>query len=641
MTDISAAEQSRVYTDKAIAIQTGQGIARSKHWIVETLAPGVDMNHIVLSNTANTAAVGELNLKHGLGFTWPEKLPSKASASTPCAIATVKGCIHHKGKFKIMPMRLSENTPERADSDPVLILELDHCSSPDCSCGKPRLQDLLESLVETDEVTHALTSQCTNGTTSVEQSSAEDILMPDAEIAHYIIGGSNSDESMSASQLLALELRTGLPLRRLRQKTTKPEGDTYEHPHAESNSSTAWDLHRRFHFSDDLSSKCPVCRAGLQRRKAAKRESGGNNSQVLKKAGSFGDEILLDTIDYSRGGRRCFWGGLRYDLALRSSYTGWICFIPLPNNKASTIRSALRRARRHWETLKVVSGGNAEELLKAGRAEGADALPGVPYRPQANRIERDIEMLSDRVRTQFVQSRLPPYLRPFISRYCSDIHNLFGVATFLDAQGQTCSASPFYHRFQRHPNVELSSIPHLGELVSVVKPKALTTSDDRTKPRGLPFLFLGLWSAHSTYDNSWIVLCLTTLLKEGKTRILRTRDVRRLPNASDAPKFPLRELADAYDASLARAAATALPDDQFIEAVYSLGGADESQVSWGDLAAQAFEPELQEADGDSSSSPFIEGADIIDADTIHTLLSECDDIEEPHHNNSSFKKTLP
>ena len=49
----------------------------------------------------------------------------------------------------------------------------------------------------------------------------------------------------------------------------------------------------------------------------------------------------------------------------------------------------------------------------------------------------------------------------------------------------------------------------------------------------------------------------------------------------------------------------------------------------GDLAAKAFEHELQEADGDSSSVPFIEGADIIDTDTIHTLLAESDNIEEP------------
>ena len=50
--------------------------------------------------------------------------------------------------------------------------------------------------------------------------------------------------------------------------------------------------------------------------------AGGNHAQVVKKAGAFGDEILLDTIDYARGGSRAFWGDLRYDLALRSLHTG-------------------------------------------------------------------------------------------------------------------------------------------------------------------------------------------------------------------------------------------------------------------------------------------------------------------------------
>ena len=67
------------------------------------------MKHIVLSNTANTAAVGELNEKYGLGFVWPEKLPSHTLATSPAALATIDGCIAYQGKFKIMPMRLSAN----------------------------------------------------------------------------------------------------------------------------------------------------------------------------------------------------------------------------------------------------------------------------------------------------------------------------------------------------------------------------------------------------------------------------------------------------------------------------------------------------------------------------------------------------
>ena len=203
----------------------------------------------------------------------------------------------------MMPMRLSENTPDRADSDPVLILELDHCSSPDCSCGKPRLQDLLESLVETNEVTHAQTSQCTTSNTiettcPVELGSGDQGANMLPQIGEYIIGGINSDGEgiPSASHMLSLQLQAGFPLRRQRRKNTKPEGDEYEHPMTESNIASSKDHHMRFHTSDDFSKGCPICRAALQRRKAARRESGGNHAQAVK-SGAFGDEILLDTID--------------------------------------------------------------------------------------------------------------------------------------------------------------------------------------------------------------------------------------------------------------------------------------------------------------------------------------------------------
>ena len=136
MTDIGSAEQSRVFEDAPIAIQTGHGVTHSKHWIDETLAPGIDMQHVILPDTANTDAVGGLNERHGLGFTWPESLASQSNAAKPCVVKTSSGCILYQGTFQILPMRLSANTPERGDNDPVITLELDHWASPCCSCNR-------------------------------------------------------------------------------------------------------------------------------------------------------------------------------------------------------------------------------------------------------------------------------------------------------------------------------------------------------------------------------------------------------------------------------------------------------------------------------------------------------------------------
>ena len=219
--------------------------------------------------------------------------------------------------------------------------------------------------------------------------------------------------------------------------------------------------------------------------------------------------------------------------------------------------------------------------MKAGRLSGADAVPGVPYRPQANRIERDIEFMADRLKTQFLQSRLPQFCRPFVSGYCSDLDNLYGECTLTDADGNSCTASPFFHRFQRQPQVELSSLPHLGELISVVKPKAATSSEDRLRPRGMPFLLLGLWSAHACYDGSWVALCLITLLTEGKTHIFRTRDARRVPNADVSPKFPLQELADAYNASAAKSQQLHCPTTNSLRQSSPWGGPSQSPALHG------------------------------------------------------------
>ena len=102
---------------------------------------------------------------------------------------------------------------------------------------------------------------------------------------------------LSASQALSLELKSGLPLKRQNKKTTKPEGDEAEHPFSPANMDSAWDRYNRFHFSDSLSSQCADCRAGLQRRKAAKRESGGQHANVLRQAA--GSSLLKSSINFA------------------------------------------------------------------------------------------------------------------------------------------------------------------------------------------------------------------------------------------------------------------------------------------------------------------------------------------------------
>ena len=212
-------------------------------------------------------------------------------------------------------MRLSANTPERADDDPVLDLDLDHCGAPNCNCGKPKLQHLLATLGPSQGMPSKVHDSASTTSSEIElpESISDYELIPEQaqELAQKeSISGSAAD-SASASEMLSSMLSHGLPVtRRVRGKTSHAEGDDHPHPYAPEAIAATWDEHNRFHLHDSLSSQCPICTASLQRRKAARRGSGNDNAQQLQSAGTFGEHLVLDTIDYSRNGRRAFWGGL-------------------------------------------------------------------------------------------------------------------------------------------------------------------------------------------------------------------------------------------------------------------------------------------------------------------------------------------
>ena len=80
------------------------------------------------------------------------------------------------------------------------------------------------------------------------------------------------------------------------------------------------------------------------------------------------------------------------------------------------------------------------------------------------------------------------------------------------------------------------------------------------------------------------MLCLTSLLAEGKSRIFHTLDVKRL---NGDLRFPLPDLAEHADAASAKQAATSLSRDDFIDAIFSLGG-KESTVNLSGIAPAVF-----------------------------------------------------
>ena len=169
--------------------------------------------------------------------------------------------------------------------------------------------------------------------------------------------------------------------------------------------------HLHFHDSrDEWAPFCNTCRSAKQRRKAARRDSGANHHNIKYDLKPYGTELWLDTLDYKNDQvpARQF----RYDLASWDVVAGRKSFMPMKNLKSETVVTTLRKHRRHDEKLRKVVSDSANEIMEAARAQNADEASLTPYRPQGNRLEREIETFGDALKAQFEHCCCVPHLRP-------------------------------------------------------------------------------------------------------------------------------------------------------------------------------------------------------------------------------------
>ena len=298
--------------------------------------------------------------------------------------------------------------------------------------------------------------------------------------------------------------------------------------------------HLNSHNSQDSWAQfCLTCRAAKQRRKAARRDSGLQNASIRQDLKPFGEEAWIDTIDYKSDQNPL--GAYRYDLALYDGGTGWEQLAPMRNVKTPTVVGTLREYRRHSESFKRLISDSANQLSEAARKQDADDLPLVPNRPQGNRIERRIEEWGDHLRAIMLHARFIPHLRPLVSRFISDVRNLFRKCDrYYPDEEATHSAVPYFHRFRNDPPWKESELPPFGSLITVVPAKSQRKNEAKLNPRGYAMLFCGIYSKHATYDRSILAVDLEALVTTGKAHVRRTRDWRIPPGP---PKFPLSELA--------------------------------------------------------------------------------------------------
>ena len=459
------------YNDEPITTQTGNDTVTSERWRIAEVAPGTKLKHIVLPATARTVSIGDLNQSHDIGFRWLQ--PHRNGEPGEACMIKAKAGAHEivSGLFELWPLRVTALTPERRDDDQIVTARLHHCATPGCSCKLPKLHEFLRSnRLSAGMPGASIQGSSSDGPATIEASAVDMVIQnsineaqgpggleppPDPhpvprkrelaksqEVGTVSVPGagkaSAKQDPVGQGSAEADDDAQAALLKRLK------EG----HGHA-IDESLLPASHLQVHdTSDQWAQFCSTCRAVLQRRKAAKRNSGPYNTEQSIAKAPYGEQLWLDTTDYQQAGVKPI-GQFRYDLASWDAGSGWLSFMPIRSKAVPSVTATLRSYRRHSESLASVISDKANELVKAARQENADALPLVPHRPQGNRLEREIESHGDRLKACLIHAGVPPKFRPFASKYVSDVYCLFKQVPRLVGEGEEAAvqyASPYHHR---------------------------------------------------------------------------------------------------------------------------------------------------------------------------------------------------
>ena len=257
-----------------------------------------------------------------------------------------QGAIHYDGIFKFFPCCIAARTPERLDSDPVITMCLACCSNPDsCGCGRPSLEETLQQEL-------------------IAQGYSESFMYSPGPSRHGVPAKLFPKHSVSSSYVPP-EAPPAMPAAPEPSPIPEPDVPADSMPPAEEPGSPfkhgprnapavpddesviAWveqqlarnitidqgilpKSHLLHHSTADPWHKiCTTCRAGLQRRKAAKKESTSLEVRQVPYA-PYGDCIRLDTEDCHLEANTLagedavqYFEGLRYDLIAVDCGTGW------------------------------------------------------------------------------------------------------------------------------------------------------------------------------------------------------------------------------------------------------------------------------------------------------------------------------
>ena len=86
-----------------------------------------------------------------------------------------------------------------------------------------------------------------------------------------------------------------------------------------------------------------------------------------------------------------------------------------------------------------------------------------------------------------LHARFIPHLRPLVSRFISDVRNLFRKCDrYYPDEEATHSAVPYFHRFRNDPPWKESELPPFGSLITVVPAKSQRKNEAKLNLEAMP-----------------------------------------------------------------------------------------------------------------------------------------------------------
>ena len=426
-------------------VVTGAGVIDSSTWVDEITPMGA-MRHIGLANTANTLSAGQANQETGTETSWlaPREVPS----TSPGQVVLHKAVKHQKfnefnhvvwsGVHEVLVPTIVANTPEVGDGQSFEKLSGTFCATTGCPCKLPKLADRLSNARGLPGQVPEAAEAAPPGEAESEDEGVDDLAVDDP----YAVDSAKA----------ALHSLSGHPC------------------------------------------SCPICIASKQRRKYAKRLSHPHSEQVAATTPGLHTQsdmpTYFDVVDY--GGDQKYNGNCRYDIFGVNPSTGSWIVAPSPSKSQEHVEEALKSLHAPGEDLAklVMRSDRANELTAGIRAVGSFADPTGPYRPNSNKAERAILTFSDTLRVHFIQSGLPPAFRPLVSIAVAQYFNLLKAVKRVDTDGVPFFSTPYKLRHGAGSvQVDLSTLPMIGQLVSFVPAEIHQSSYQRCGPRGVDAIY--------------------------------------------------------------------------------------------------------------------------------------------------------